>query len=476
MSSGKADLISHLMRRAGFGSKKSDLGDLMGITYEEIVDNLIDPKNSDSVDDALVRRYHPDQSTSHDMSGSGSYWLYRMVSSRNPLREKMALFWHNIFATGYAKVTNGKPFTDQTRMFRNFGMGRLDELLLRLSKDPAMIIWLDNIDNHSDAINENYGRELLELFSMGVGNYSEDDKKECARAFTGWTIANPDYIKQLAQRNSIMPYGKLAWRYEYDSSDHDDTEKTFLGEKGNFNGEDIIKIICQQPATARFISRHIYHFFVADEPPVTQWPYVEPQDQNAISELENIYFKSDHNIGSMLNYLFNSEFFKSEDCYYKKLKSPAELVTGILKITEEFTSPGIEISARNSQMGFMGQTLCNPPSVEGWHQGTEWIETGSLTERINFASGQIGDAGKPGIRKLVGDVIDDLYDQSPTSENYVDSCLDHLGGLDVSPQIKSSLIEFAEDSGVANSNEEEIQQKLTSLLALVAATPEFQRI
>ena len=146
-------------------SKKSDLGELMGITYEEIVDNLINPKNSDSVDDALVRRYHPDQSTSHDMSGSGSYWLYRMVSSRNPLREKMALFWHNIFATGYAKVTNGKPFTDQTRMFRNFGMGRLDELLLRLSKDPAMIIWLDNIDNHSDAINENYGRELLELFS-----------------------------------------------------------------------------------------------------------------------------------------------------------------------------------------------------------------------------------------------------------------------------------------------------------------------
>ena len=307
-------------------------------------------------------------------------------------------------------------------------------------------------------------------------NYSEDDIKECARAFTGWTIANPDYIKQLAQRNSIMPYGKLAWRYEYDSNDHDDTEKTFLGEKGNFNGEAIIIIICQQPATARFISRHIYHFFVADEPPVTQWPYVEPQDQNAISELENIYFKSDHNIGSMLKYLFNSEFFKSEDCYYKKLKSPAELVTGILKITEEFTSPGIEISARNSQMGFMGQTLCNPPSVEGWHQGTEWIETGSLTERINFASGQIGDAGKPGIRKLVGDVIDDLYDQSPTSENYVDSCLDHLGGLDVSPQIKSSLIEFAEDSGVANSNEEEIQQKLTSLLALVAATPEFQRI
>ena len=158
-----------------------------------------------------------------------------------------------------------------------------------------------------------------------------------------------------------------------------------------------------------------------------------------------------------------------------KLKSPAELVTGILKITEEFTTPGIEISARNSQMGFMGQTLFNPPSVEGWHQGTEWIETGSLTERINFASGQIGDVEKPGIKKLVSDVINDLNDQSPTSENYVDTCLDHLGGLQVSPTIKSSLIEFAEDTGVTSSEDGGTEQKVTSLLALVAATPEFQR-
>ncbi|MBE42292.1 MAG: hypothetical protein CL742_02060 [Chloroflexi bacterium] len=475
MNSDMTALISHLMRRAGFGVKKSDLGNLMESSYEEIVDNLIEPKMSDSVDDALVRRYHPDQSTSHDMSGAGSYWLYRMVSSRNPLREKIVLFWHNIFATGYAKVTNGKPFTDQARMFRNYGLGRLDELLLRLSKDPAMIIWLDNIDNHSNEINENYGRELLELFSMGVGNYSEDDIKECARSFTGWTLANSDYIKQLAQRNSIMPYGKLAWRYEYDANDHDSTEKTFLGEKGNFNGEDIIKIICEQPATARFISRHLYHFFVADEPPVTQWPYTNPQDQEAIKELEKVYFQSDHNIGSMVKYLLNAEFFKSEQCYNMKLKSPAELVTGILKITEEFTAPGIEISARNSQMGFMGQTLFNPPSVEGWHQGTEWIETGSLTERINFASGQIGDVEKPGIKKLVRDVIDDLNDQSLTSESFVNSCLDHLGGLQVSPTIKSSLIEFADDTGVASSEDGGIEQKVTSLLALVAATPEFQR-
>ena len=126
-------------------------------------------------------------------------------------------------------------------------------------------------------------------------------------------------------------------------------------------------------------------------------------------------------------------------------------------------------------MGFMGQTLFNPPSVEGWHQGTEWIETGSLTERINFASGQIGDVEKPGIKKLVSDVINELNDQSPTPENFVDSCLDHLGGLEVSPTIKSSLIEFADDTGVTSAENDGIEQKVTSLLALVAATPEFQR-
>ena len=239
-------LMAHLLRRAGFGSTKTELNAYLSMGYETVVDQLIDDVDSSRINDALVRRYFPDQSVTHDTSGAGSYWLYRLVCTDSPLREKIALFWHNVFATGYTKVTNGKPMSDQLRMFRNHGLGRLDELLLMLSRDPAMIIWLDNVDNHNGAINENYGRELLELFSMGVGNYSEDDIKECSRAFTGWSIANSDYIKQLAIRNSIMPYGKLAWRYEYKEHDHDGGEKTFLGRKGNFNGEEIIKIICEK--------------------------------------------------------------------------------------------------------------------------------------------------------------------------------------------------------------------------------------
>ena len=141
-----------------------------------------------------------------------------------------------------------------------------------------------------------------------------------------------------------MPYGKLAWRYEYKENDHDDGEKTFLGHKGNFNGEEIIKIICEQPATARFISRHLYHFFVADEPPVPAWPYKAPQDSEAIAILEKAYFDSGYDIGEMIRVLFNSEFFKSKSCHYKKIKSPAELAGNILRTTNEFTKPNKHIN------------------------------------------------------------------------------------------------------------------------------------
>ena len=394
------------------------------------------------------------------------------------MREKIALFWHNVFATGYTKVTNGKPISDQLRMFRSHGLAKLDDLLLKLSRDPAMIIWLDNVDNHNGAINENYGRELLELFSMGVGNNSEDDIKECSRAFTGWSIANSDYIKQLAVRNSIMPYGKLAWRYEYKEDDHDNGEKTFLGHKGNFNGEEIVKIICEQPATARFISRHLYHFFVADEPPVPSWPYKEPQDLEAISILEKTYFDSRYDIGEMIRVLLNSEFFKSETCHYKKIKSPAELAGNVLRTTEEFGTPNIRISERNSQITFMGQQLLNPPSVEGWHQGLEWIETGSLTERVNFASQHLGDLSKPGVRRIVQNVIDD-EGESISAEVCVDKCLDQLGAIQTSQYIYNTLVEFAQENGIPSINllkdKEKAAKKISELISVIASVPEFQQ-
>ena len=469
-------LMSHLMRRAGFSSTKEDIENKLAIGYEASVEELLNPSTkTDGIDDATLRRYHPDQAASHDSTSVGSYWLYRLISTNSPLQEKIGLFWHNIFATGYAKVTNGKPLTDQIAMFRKYGMGKLDDLLLQLSKDPAMIIWLDNMDNHKGAINENYGRELLELFSMGVGNYTEDDIKECSRAFTGWTIANVDYTKQLAVRNSIWPYGKLAWRYEYDDDDHDSEIKTFLGEKGDFNGGDIINIICKQPSTARFISRHLYHFFVADEPPVPSWPYVEPQDMAAIKILEQAYFDSNHNIEEMLRTLFNSDFFKSELNYYKKIKSPTELVVQILRITEEFDNPKFELSTRNSQIAYMGQQLLNPPSVEGWHQGLEWIETGSITERVNFCVQQMSDLSNPGISKMSDTLLsNDINIMTP--KNIIQNIINELGGLDISDETRETLEKFADEIGLLNiENNPKIKETMATMLGMISSVPEFQK-
>ena len=214
--------------------------------------------------------------------------------------------------------------------------------------------------------------KLLELFSIGVGHYSEEDIKEASRAFTGWTIGNTEYMVLRSERDSDWPYGKISWHFDYRPEDHDEGEKTFLGQTGNFNGEDIVEIICGQEATARFIARHMYHFFVADEPPVPAWPYTPPRNEGAIQTLVDAYFDNDYDIKAMLRTLFTSDFFKDEGVRYEKVKSPAELVAGVLRLTGEFNRPRREIMDRSFQMNFMGQTLNNPPSVEGWHQGTEW--------------------------------------------------------------------------------------------------------
>ena len=213
MPSSSIEQIAHLMRRAGFGASHEELEAYAARGYEATVEELLNNDSPQSMPDDVIRRYHQEQSGLMDPVSAGQYWLYRMATTNAPLQEKMALFWHNVFATGYAKVVQGKVLTDQIRMFRRSGMGSFKSLLVELSRDPAMIIWLDNNDNHGEAINENYGRELLELFSMGVGNYTEQDIKECARAFTGWTIGNLKYMKTKADRDSIWPYGRLAWHF-----------------------------------------------------------------------------------------------------------------------------------------------------------------------------------------------------------------------------------------------------------------------
>jgi len=479
MSNKKVELMAHLMRRAGFGASRERLDELVEQGYDEVVEGLLSAVSHPTrLTDNLIRRYHPEYSGMMGNQSAGANWMYRMVSTDAPLREKIGLMWHGMFATGYSKLANGKVLHDQIRMFERHGMGSFKSLLIELSRDPAMIVWLDNSENHNGSVNENFGRELLELFSMGVGNYTEHDVKEAARAFTGWTIGNTEYMTLKSARDSVWPYGRLSFHFEYKEDDHDNGEKEFLGEKGNLNGEDIIDIICKQPATAAFLSRHIYSFFVADEPPVPEWPYKPPNDPAAIEALTKVYFDSDYNVAEMLRFVFKSDFFKSEDARYQRVKSPTELMAGVLRLTEEFDRPKMDMNPTNIQTSYMGQWLLNPPSVEGWHWGTEWIDSGALVERVNFASERLGNLDSPGVQTLIDSILSS-GNGSLTAGEMVNSALDQLSLSEVSDKTMSALIDFAEtqigDVSEASDGDDLARKQVANVLKLVGATPEFQR-
>ena len=325
-------LMAHLMRRAGFGSSRDELEERVAKGYEATVEELLDPDafNIPEVDtDVLYRRY-PIVKIAEAPTNGRCNVIYHMINSKRLLEEKMTLFWHQLFPAGNSKIDNPTEMVRQIDMFREQGLGNYRDLLVDLAKDPAMIYWLDNNENHKDAPNENWGRELLELFSMGQGNYTEQDVYECSRAFTGWTIT---------PKMPRFPLNRFYWSFEYRADDHDDGEKVFLGHRGPFNGEDIIDIIVRQPATARFIARHLYTFFVADEPQVPAWQHTPPIDPVAINIIGDAFISSGYDIRSTLRVLLNSDFFKSESVRWAKVKSPTEVVVGVTRLVGDFQLP-----------------------------------------------------------------------------------------------------------------------------------------
>ena len=473
MSNNDLALKAHLLRRAGFGASRSELEQISDKSYEEIVEDLIHPERFEEIDEDYLKRYNPETSYHDTHPTHAGKWLWRMVNTKRPLEEKMALFWHHVFATGHYKAEHTPSIVSQIDTFRENGLTNVKQILIDLARDPAMNYWLDNWENHSDQPNENWGRELLELFSMGVGNYTEDDIKECARAFTGWTIRNKDYVRLKAQNDSLWPYGRMSFEFQYIADDHDDGEKCFLGEKGNFNGEDIVRIICKQEATGRFISRHLYSYFVADEPPVTKWPYEEPRDAKAIEALTKVYLESGYNIREVLKFLFNSDFFKASNIRNTKIKGPAELVTSILRVTGEITGPNPKIMEYTSQVNVMGQELINPPSVEGWHQGLEWIDTGTTVERVNFSSAQIGDSTKPGIKNIILRLME--FDCTEPGE-FIDKCTDELGFVYLTDKSRKELINHLSSQVADGFNVRDLDESdVSNILRLIASTPDYQR-
>jgi uncharacterized protein (DUF1800 family) len=448
-------LMAHLMRRVGFGANRDELEALAAKGYQATVEELLHPGDDTYLNRDMVDRYYIDVDDMRMSDAANAWWFYRMINTRSPLQEKMTMFWHGLFATAYEKIQNGRATSGQIEMFRRHCLGNFRTLLLELSRDPAMILWLDNNTNHKGAPNENWGRELLELFAMGVGNYSEDDVKNCARAFTGWTIANhtPRY-----------PWGAFPMQFEYRPADHDDDEKTFLGHVGRLNGEDVIDIIVDQPATGRFLARKLYQFFVSDD----------PAPEAAIETLAEAYAQSGHDIRAVMRVLLNSDFFK--EARFAKVKSPAELVAGILRLVGDYREPKPGLVEVTWESKFMGQELLNPPTVEGWHTGKEWIDSGALVGRVNFASDQVGKVEQPGVQAIVRRLGAPGKPLSPQA--LVDGCLDLMGPLEVTPKTHQALVAHASQGGVARcgtaQDKEQFARRVAEMLQLIVATREFQ--
>jgi Protein of unknown function (DUF1800) len=390
----------HLLNRAGFGGTPEEIDRLATLTPLEAVRRIVDyakVENGDhlafehsGVYDATLKVFPPSRpattrkaettgeaigvrvkpggsrrmqpvvdrfffwlrATALETRRVAAWWADRMVSTDRPLQEKMALFWHGHFATGADKVRDYRKMLVQLELFHQQGTGNFRELLIAVAQDPAMLVFLDAGQNVKGAPNENFGREVMELFTMGVGNYSEHDIREAARAFTGWT--NDDL------------------RFKLDEAKHDTGEKEFLGRRGNFDGVDILNIILDQKVTANFIAGKIYRYFARDDlSPVLQ------------ERLGAVLRENDYELRPLLRTIFLSRDFYSEPSVGTRIKGPVDLIVSMCRELGLKRLPGVPDF--NSSCGELGQVLLNPPTVAGWAQGRSWITPGMLLARGNLA-------------------------------------------------------------------------------------------
>ena len=291
------------------------------------------------------------------------WWLKRMIETGRPLEEKMTLFWHGHFATNYRTIENSYHMFLQNQMFRTNATGNFGTLLHAIIKDPAMIAYLDNNDSRKGKANENLAREIMELFSLGIGSYTEKDIKEGARALTGYTFEDDKFI--------------------FRKNNHDDGQKTILGKSGNWTGEDFVRIILDQPAVAPYITRKLYHYFVAELPPLERAEdnKLDPAIRGAMRDLTGVMSKGKYELRPVLRRLFLSEHFYSPAFMNEQIKGPVQLVVGAAR---SLNTPVRDLSILNDALDLMGQNLMYPPSVKGWDGGRSWINTSTLYVRQNL--------------------------------------------------------------------------------------------
>lgn len=343
---------AHLYRRAGFGGTIRQIKDATDSGLNSALEKLFDMSPASA--------FEQEMEVAGRMVGQGAdaralsaWWLLRMSQTPVPLLEKMTLFWHGHFATGAEKVMDSRLMLAQNKLIRKDALGKVATLVTGISRDVAMLTYLDSTDNRKTRPNENYARELMELFCLGPGNYSEKDIKEIARCFTGWEI----------RRN----------KFRFNQFQHDTGTKSFLGTRGVFDGDDAIRIVMEQPACARFIAKKLIRFFVFDGEEISD-ELAEP----LAKQLRDTAF----DIAAVLKTIFASRIFYSDQAIARKIKSPVELSIGTLR----FFGASINMQQLANRLSELGQLPFYPPTVKGWDGGRTWINASTVLARANLIS------------------------------------------------------------------------------------------
>jgi uncharacterized protein (DUF1800 family) len=434
----------HLLRRAGFGGTASEIDAYGALGFEAAVDRLVsyEAVPNDALEERVVGLEAELDLTR--LASVQTIWLFRMLRTAHPLKEKMTLFWHDHFATANTKVGRPALMYDQNKLLRANALGSFRTLLAAIARDPAMLRWLDGNANRKQAPNENFARELMELFTMGIGSYTEEDVREAARAFTGWFV----------DRN---------FEFAFNRNQHDFGEKTVLGQRGPWDGEDILDIILGQPATARHIAGKLFRFFVHDHPTA-----------QAIEQLAAAFRDSGHSVREIVRRILLSAEFSSEDAFHAVVKSPVELLIGAMKQldVDEYTR-GAAGSLRR-----MGMDLFNPPNVAGWEWGLGWMGTDTLLERMNTAAAlttQRGANAHLGLDPVA--LVRQLGARTPTQ--IVDGVASLLVDDDIPSTLREALVKSVAEGYTGRpqaftNDPTRVDRAVRGLVHLVMCTPVYQ--
>ncbi len=456
---------AHLLRRAGWGGSLPEIEAFAQLGRDEAVDRLLEfgAVDNASLDARIAKEAFNLTTPGRGLDGKRPplirdmqrWWLTRMAYTARPLEERMTYIWHGLLTSQVSQVgiQAAKQMVRQNELFRAHALGRYDDLLQAVSKDPAMMLYLNTIESTQAHPNENYARELMELFSMGEGNYTEEDVRESARAFTGWRLTRPARERppeglSERERDEWLNQMWAAWEPEFQLQPrlHDAGTKTFLGRTGNFGGEDIVRIIMEQPATGRFITRRLF----------SELAYRNP-DEETVDRLVDVWDASGHSVREVVRAILLSDEFWSMRAYRSLVRSPVEFAVGAVRAL------GIEtnwLTIEQSGAG-MDQRLFEPPSVAGWPGGETWLSSGTFFGRVNFLDAFLFPRGRPiAIPALEGQT---------TVQGMVDAALNALVDGNVAEASREALYAHA---GTVPAGPE----RAATVAYLVLASPEYQLI